>query len=469
MTSSTRPPISADDRARLLEAFFDHTNLHIAYLDRELRFIRVNRAYASADGLAPEDFVGKGHFELYPNAENEAIFRRVLETGEPHHERAKAFVYVHAEERGVTYWDWSLVPVPDDEGEVSGLVLSLLDVTTRERSLRGLRESEQKFHALFEESPDAIFVIDAETLIPFEANESAIRFFGHALDTFMSRPVSTLDALRSHAELEDVAARVFRDGRDLHETTVRLASGELREVEVIARPVRLNSRDGIQVVVRDLTQERSARQQVERSLAEKEVLLREVHHRVKNNLQLVSSLLYLQQSQLDDAAGRRAFEEARRRILAMALIHQRLYRSGDFANLDLHAYLQELAEQIALAHDHASQSVALHVEVARVAVPVDVAVPCGLLVNELVSNAFAHAFEGRSSGSVRVFGSARGRTLELEISDDGIGLPNVPERVQGSTLGLRMVHALVQQLGATLEVDVDGGTRFRVTVPLDRS
>lgn len=463
------PPSAPDERARLLEAFFDHTNLHIAYLDRELRFIRVNRAYAAADGLAPDDFVGKAHFDLYPNAENEAIFRRALDTGEPHHERAKAFVYTHAEERGVTYWDWSLVPVPNDEGAVSGLVLSLLDVTVRERGLRELRESEQKFHALFAESPDPIFVIDAETLIPFEANESALCFFGHSLDAFTSRPASTLDSMRSHAELEDIAARVLRDGGDIHETTVRLASGELREAEVVSRPVRLSNRDAILVVVHDVTEERTARQQLERSLTEKEVLLREVHHRVKNNLQLVSSLLYLQQSQLDDALSRRAFEQTQRRIRAMALIHERLYRNGDFSSVDLQGYLQELCDQIAIAHDHASQHVQLEVRVSRVAVPVDVAVPCGLLVNELVSNAFAHAFSGRASGRVEVIGSARNDAFDLEIVDDGIGLPNITDLMRGSTLGLKMVQALVQQLGADFTVEADGGTRFMITVPLDHT
>ncbi len=135
----------------LLERIFATTELMIAYLDRDLRFVRVNRAYAAADGAAPEAFVGKGHFELYPNAENEAIFRRVLATGLPHVAHAKPFVYARNPERGTTYWDWTVQPVQEAGGAPDGLLLTLADVTERERAAIALRESESRHRDLVSE------------------------------------------------------------------------------------------------------------------------------------------------------------------------------------------------------------------------------------------------------------------------------------------------------------------------------
>ena len=114
---------------QLLETVYDHTHMMVAYLDPKFNFIRVNRAYARADEREPSFFPGKNHFDLYPNAENEAIFRRVVETGQPHFSFAKSFEYAEHLNRGVSYWDWSLIPIKDENGSVIGLILTLLNVT----------------------------------------------------------------------------------------------------------------------------------------------------------------------------------------------------------------------------------------------------------------------------------------------------------------------------------------------------
>ncbi len=143
---------------QLLETIFDHAHIMVAYLDADFNFIRVNRAYAQADEREPDFFVGKNHFDLYPNPENEAIFRRVVETGEPHFEFAKPFEYREHPERGTTYWDWSLVPIKDEQGRVTGLVFTLLDVTERER---------MRFHleAIYRLGRELTLLHDAEAIV----------------------------------------------------------------------------------------------------------------------------------------------------------------------------------------------------------------------------------------------------------------------------------------------------------------
>ena len=146
----------------LLEQMFSTTRLLIAYLDKDFNFIRVNRAYAEADYLSPEFFAGKNHFTLYPNNENQAIFRQVVETGEPYTVYGKPFTYADHPERGVTYWDWSVQPVREPEGEIGGLVLSLLNVTERVHAEQSLRDNEALLSTVLETLPVGVWIIDKE-------------------------------------------------------------------------------------------------------------------------------------------------------------------------------------------------------------------------------------------------------------------------------------------------------------------
>jgi two-component sensor histidine kinase len=199
--------------------------------------------------------------------------------------------------------------------------------------------------------------------------------------------------------------------------------------------------------------------ELERRLREREVLLREIHHRVKNNLQVVSSLISIQANRLP-TAQRTALDECQARIRTIALVHQRLYQSSDLASVELDLYVRELARNIHAAL--AAPGVELAIECEPIGLPVDAAIPCGLILNELITNAFKHAFYSERTGTVHVRGERVGGDIRLTVRDDGVGLPAAFSLASTSTLGFQLVEALVDQLAAKFRFGSDPGAWFEL-------
>jgi two-component sensor histidine kinase len=203
-------------------------------------------------------------------------------------------------------------------------------------------------------------------------------------------------------------------------------------------------------------------QTVRASLREKEILLKEIHHRVKNNLQVISSLLNLQARYLPDPAARAIFSQSQNRVQSIALVHERLYESADLSHVNFGKYLSVLLENIFDTHDAASRGLSKIIDVGDANLTVDVAIPCGLIVNELVTNALKHAFPGGRTGTVRV--SLRGSSdgaMDLTVQDDGVGMPPGIDPRNTVSLGLDLVVTFAEQLNAEMDIMSERGTSFR--------
>jgi len=218
-----------------------------------------------------------------------------------------------------------------------------------------------------------------------------------------------------------------------------------------------------QSVGRDVTDRHERELQLERAVAEKEILLKEIHHRVKNNMAVISSLLSLHEREIEDPATREVFKAMRSRIKTMSLVHEQLYRSGDFEHVDLGSYVDQVASSLFQSQDDASGRIIVHRDISSVTLGLDSAIPCGLIVTELVSNALKHGFPAGRTGKVRVSLHERAPgEVELAVEDDGVGL----DIAEQSGFGLHMVELLVQQLGGTIEHGVGAGRRVVVRFPV---
>jgi two-component sensor histidine kinase len=212
-------------------------------------------------------------------------------------------------------------------------------------------------------------------------------------------------------------------------------------------------------------------EQARRDSEIKTTLLQEVHHRVKNNLQIISSLLDLQADARNDPLVLQALEDSRHRVRAMALVHETLYQSEDLARLDLAAYLQNLADYLVDAYDGFTSDITLQLQVDSVPLGLDRAVPCGLMISELVTNALKHAFPDGGPGEIQIAAHLQGEQVELIVRDDGVGLPADIDPETSTSLGLRLVHLLIRQLQGNLCIDRKHGTAFKILfkVPTPRS
>jgi two-component sensor histidine kinase len=209
------------------------------------------------------------------------------------------------------------------------------------------------------------------------------------------------------------------------------------------------------------------RSEREASLKQKEILLKEVHHRVKNNLQMISSLFNLQAEFITDPAVLEIFRESQARVRTIATVHQRLYQSSDLSMVDVSAYLRALV--VDLRRTFTGQDLALDVsiDVEPIGIGIDLAIPCGLAVNELVTNSIKHAFPGRRKGAIKIAGKKSDGVLSLSVADDGVGMPAGIDLRSAQTLGLQLVYMLTKQMKGDVVLHREGGTRFEMRMRLE--
>jgi PAS domain S-box-containing protein len=348
--------------------------------------------------------------------------------------------------------------------QIAGAIANSQLFADRVEAEDALRDSEDRYRRLVDFSPDAILVSDKEKFL--FANKAAAALYGaDDTDDLVGRRWSDFVHEDSYVAVDERVRKLTQSGEaaQLREARIVRVDGKIRDVEAVGTPITYQGEPAFQAVVRDITDRKQAENQIRESLKEKEVLLQEINHRVKNNLQIVISLLNLQSRGIEDTQLQDLLRESQERIKAMALIHEKLYSSEDMAKVDFEDYLYSLTKDLRMSHGLESGGITLNVNAAENSLDIDTAIPCGLIVNELVSNSLKHAFPSNGGGEIGVsLTSAEGRN-RLVVRDSGCGFPEGFDIKNTDTLGLKLVNALVDQLGGDIEIHRNGGTEICIT------
>lgn len=357
--------------------------------------------------------------------------------------------------------------VTDDAGKPVEFLSYLRDITARKRAEEALRQSEARLRRVIDSNVIGIYFADMDGLVT-EANDAFLSIVGYSREDLKSGLLSWKAMTPPGYETleQQIDAELRTQGvTTIHEKEYFHKDGKSIPVLLGVALVDKDDPQGQEVgFVLDITTHKQVEQQFREALHEKEVMLKEIHHRVKNNLQVVNSLLRLQAHYIQDEVAQAVFKESQGRVLAMSLIHERLYRSHDLAKTDFAQYIHDLANDLFRTYGVDPARVSLRIHISNVMLSIDTAIPCGLIVNELVSNALKYAFPDDRRGRINI-SLRRGNqnNYVLRVSDDGVGIPPEIDFRDTQSLGLHLVCTLTRQLGGTIELDRLFGTEFRIT------
>ena len=360
------------------------------------------------------------------------------------------------------------------------VLTAITDMTERKRA----SETQQRMTALVQSTSDAIVTKDLSGIIR-SWNPAAEILLGYTAEEIIGQAGALLIPADREAEEDNISLRIKQGLRIAPFETIRLRKdGSTVEVSVTISPLLADGGQivGASKIMRDITQERAAagalraaNSQLElritmrtAELKERESLLQEIHHRVKNNLQVISSLINMQIRGLEDESSRLALRDCQSRVMTMAQIHEMLYQSADYARVPFAKYARDLTTRILSASGTSPGNVTVQFAMEEVSLPVAQAIPCGLILNELVANSLKHAFPHARRGTIRVeLGFGPDLSVILSVSDDGIGIPPSLNMKTLSSLGVQLVMNLVEQLEGHIEITRQPGSTFQISFPLE--
>jgi PAS domain S-box-containing protein len=338
---------------------------------------------------------------------------------------------------------------------------------------RELTERERRLSAIFEAAHNVAFVTSdlrgKESRI-LDFSPGAEMIFGYWKSEIVGEKLSILHLPEDLDRLAEIHRKMRKQEVEYSgEITLVRKNGEHFPALLTKYPLKDESgsvRAALSVCI-DITVLKRAEAQIRATLLEKENLLREIHHRVKNNMQVVSALLVLQSKKTKDRKILEMFRDSEHRIKTMALIHEKLYQSRSFGTIDFSEYLTRLLQYLFRSYEERSARVSLELQVKDVSLDIDTALPCSLIINELVSNSLKYAFPDGKPGKICIRVRREGaKGYAMEIGDNGIGLPPGLDLEKTGTLGLRLVHGLaVNQLGGSIEPGTGKGTSFIIRFP----
>jgi PAS domain S-box-containing protein len=329
----------------------------------------------------------------------------------------------------------------------------------------GTSYSKNYFEEIYNSTPEAILILDENNIV-IDANRGFERMFLFSHDEIIGKHMEELITPASFSNESIELFAKLRSDEKIHKESIRTkGDGSHISVLITGCKIKLSEKKyGSFVAYTDISKHEPPEELMRTSLVEKEVLIREIHHRVKNNLQIISSLLDLQSKKIEDKEFAAMFTNCQSRVKSIALIHEKLYQTNSFTRVDFGGYTKNLVHYLFRMFDVKSDRISLKLNTENVYLPMNIAIPCGLIINELVTNSLKHAFEETGNGKLTIeVKYISGNRFTLIVKDNGKGLPAHINFRKTDTLGFSLINNLTQQLGGNLEIKQNNGTEFKIT------
>jgi PAS domain S-box-containing protein len=419
------------------------------------KFIEINPAIVKMFGYkSKKELLSINVADLYQNPEGRRKFNaKILQDGFVKNEELQ----LKKKDGTPIIGSVSAVVIKDNKGKVKYYDGVIEDVTERKRAEEALRIERDNLTRILESMEDGVYIVNQQYDIEY-VNSLLMKEFGHPRKKKCYEYFHDRKEVCPWCQNKDVFAgktvrwewHSFKKQKtyDLIDTPIKKPDGSISKLEIF----------------RDITERKKAEEQIKASLKEKEVLLQEVHHRVKNNMQLISSLFSLQSRHIKDKQAFEIFKSSQNRVRSMAIIHERFYQSKDFARVDFAEYVQSLTGHLLSSYRIKPDVIKLYINIKDAFLDLNTAIPCGLIINELLSNSLKHAFPDDKKGEINIaMRSLKGNEIELIVTDNGVGLPKGIDFIGTKTLGLHLVRILAKdQLHGDIKLDRAKGTSFSI-------
>jgi PAS domain S-box-containing protein len=434
--------------------------------DKQGIITEFNRAAQKTFGYSSEEVIGKHVSMLYQDPKE----RKKITDDELYNKGVYAGEVTNRKKNGENFISYlSASVLKNDEGEVIGAMGVSRDISELKMAEEKLRAQSAKFNAIIETSSHLIWTVDKNIcLTTFNQNldKELESLFGKNAKIGLSMIMETSEKRSADNDfLIKKYERAFAGEPQYFDMHFIDENGLGNWRETYLNPIFGEDGSVLEVsgISHDITKKKISEEHIRLSLQEKEVLLKEVHHRVKNNLQVISSILNLQSSYIKDEGTLQILKESQNRIKSMAFIHESLYQTKDFSSINFTEYVINLSQNLIHSYSNFDHEIKLNLDIQNVFLNLDLAIPCGLIINEIVSNALKYAFVDNSrGGEITIIMKISGENLILNIGDNGKGLPTNIDYRNTESLGLQLVITLTDQLSGTIELDFKKGTNYTI-------
>jgi len=453
-----------EDELSYLKSIIEYTEDAIVGIGLDGTILTWNPGAEMIYGYTSQEAVGNSVTMLIPpyNTDEISLILAWIKSGErvTHYETLR-----RRKDGSLVSVSLSVSPMKDRTGEVVGASSIARDITADRKLELKLEESEEKFREVFNNANDAIFLhlikADGQPGSFTEVNDVACQRLGYTHDELLKMKPSDIDSTETRQSMPQFMGKIQSEGTATFETVQVTKEGSEIPVEMSSHLFNLRGEKMVLSIARDITRRKEAEAQLRKSLEEKELLLKEIHHRVKNNLMVISSLLSLQSRYIKDKAALEVFKESQRRARSMALIHKMLYQSTDLKCIDFGDYIKTLTRELFRTYA-TGDNIKLNLDLGKTLLDINTAIPLGLIVNELISNSLKHAFPDNVPGEITVKFHKEGDQFHFMVADTGVGLPEDLDFTKTRSLGMRLVNTLVDQMNGTIELDRTRGTCFLI-------